>query len=78
MRRYSLQNTVNVNDMPIGWIPFLLMSYAWRSCAAHDAYVTPSRNHLGLLPKHTSKLDWIENYKDNITYHATWRANLFF
>lgn len=78
MRRYSLQYSVKVDSVPIGCIPFLFVSYAWRSCATHDAYVTPSRHHLGLLPKNASKLDWIEKYKDNITYHATWRANLFF
>lgn len=67
-----------MNSVSIGCVSFLYCSYAWRSCAAHDAYVTPSRNHLGLLPKSANKLDWIEKYKDNITYHATWRANLFF
>lgn len=78
MRRYSPHQSLEVNGVSIGLIPFLFVSYAWRSCAAYDAYVTPTRNHLGLLPKNASKLDWIEKYKDNITYHATWRANLFF
>src|SRR3990167_5867802 len=78
MRRYSFPLSVEVNSVSMDWVSFLYVGYAWRSCAAHDAYVTPSRNHLGLLPKSASKLDWIEKYKDNITYHASWRANLFF
>lgn len=77
MRRYSLQHSMEVNRVLIDWIPSLFASYAWRSCAAYDAYITPSRHHLGLLSKSASKLDWIEKYKDNITYHAQWRANLF-
>lgn len=78
MRRYSFHHPIKMNSMLIGWVPFLYCSYAWRSCAAHNAYVTPSRNHLGLLPEKASKLNWIKKYKNNITYHATWRANLFF
>ncbi|GEM_PF-5546909 len=78
MRLYSSQQLPEINSTLIGWMPLLFMGYAWRSCAVHDAYVTPSRNHLGLLPKNTSKRGWIEKYKDNIMYHAEWRANLFF
>lgn len=78
MRRYSFHRPVKMNSVPISCVSFLYCSYAWRSCAAHDAYVTPSRNHLGLLSKSASKLNLIEKYKDNIIYHATWRANLFF
>lgn len=78
MRRFNFHHSIEINALPAHYIAFLIAGFAWRSRATHDAYVTPSRNYLELLPKRATQLEWVEQYKQNIIHHAAWRSNLFF
>lgn len=79
MRRYSFHRPGKINDALIAGAPFLHATHSRRrNRAKHGSYVTPSRDSLGLLSKSATQMDWIEKYEDHITYHATWRANIYF